>query len=601
MRIQKLMKCALTPSYWPSLIQGVAPAVEHRSVLNRFEFDTVVDAGANKGQFAAMATALWPNARVHCFEPLPRPRAKLAKIVPSKTRIHACALGAEQSTAEMHIASREDSSSLLKLGQTQQTLFNMHEVEQLTVPVERLDAVLPDADLDGSSLLKVDVQGFEYELLQGAEGLLHKFDAAYIECSFVELYEGQKLIDDVTVLMEQAGFGVEGHYNVQRDDDDKLVQADILFLKRDAGAKLKRTENTRLLMLGELPPPLTGNSSSFENVSSEIASIWGEKAQTLNVSARGRGKAFKAIQYLQAWLSILLRSTHQRLRLYMVCEGDAGLPLTAMTLRLAGLLAIPVYLHHHSYGYIIQPRPQMARINRLLGERGRHIFLSDAMAADFNAVYRSERDYRVIDNLSQMAEFAQSLDGVPREQDSDVFRVGLLSNLTFEKGLGIFLDVAKACVRRKLDIRFVLAGPVAGEAERTALEQAQTELGAKLDYLGPVYADEKARFFSGIELFLFPTRYYHEAQPIVLYEALIAGNSVLSADRGCISAQLAPYAGIVIPDKALDSPDTIADRLQALSEDRKADSLKRGESASTIRDDMIKAEQDRAELIGWMT
>ena len=130
----------------------------------------------------------------------------------------------------MHLASRADSSSLLPLGSAQKQLFDMDEAGQLTVAVRRLDAVIDTADLPRPALLKIDVQGFEYETLKGAAGLLSAIDTVYVEASFVELYAGQKLAEDVAGLLEAHGFVEAGRFNISQKKG-RDVQADLLFAR----------------------------------------------------------------------------------------------------------------------------------------------------------------------------------------------------------------------------------------------------------------------------------------------------------------------------------------------------------------------------------
>ena len=75
--IRKLLAIMVRPDYWPALLQKIAPTVEHQAALSGFQFATVIDVGANKGQFAYFASRQWPEAVLHCFEPLNGPREKL--------------------------------------------------------------------------------------------------------------------------------------------------------------------------------------------------------------------------------------------------------------------------------------------------------------------------------------------------------------------------------------------------------------------------------------------------------------------------------------------------------------------------------------------
>jgi glycosyltransferase involved in cell wall biosynthesis len=117
------------------------------------------------------------------------------------------------------------------------------------------------------------------------------------------------------------------------------------------------------------------------------------------------------------------------------------------------------------------------------------------------------------------------------------FRVGFMSNLTREKGLFHFLDLADRANALGLPIKFVLAGPIGNLAE---LEETNLFIDklSNLDYLGAIYESQKDEFFSSLDAFVFPTNYKNEAQPIVLYEAMAASVPVITVQRGCIREQI---------------------------------------------------------------
>lgn len=228
-KLSKAVSALARPDYWPALARGVVPGLEHGPAFKDREFAAVIDVGANKGQFAVFAQRRWPKAQLVCFEPLPGPRAQLAAVTRGQVEIHAVALGESGGAATMHVASRTDSSSLLPLGEAQERIFLMHEVRQIKVPVERLDVVIKAGTLPRPTLLKIDVQGFEHETLKGAVGMLHSVDAVYVECSFLELYAGQKLADDIQHLLEAEKFKQVGKYNIVKEPHGVALQADLLF------------------------------------------------------------------------------------------------------------------------------------------------------------------------------------------------------------------------------------------------------------------------------------------------------------------------------------------------------------------------------------
>jgi FkbM family methyltransferase len=214
----------------------VAASVEHEAIPLRDDFGTVIDVGANRGQFAVFAARRFPRATLICFEPLPGPRAQIRRAVPDATRLRLLdvAIGSVAGEAEFHVSAADDSSSLLPIGQRQRVVFpGTEELSTMTVQVRRLDDVLAADELTGPTLLKVDVQGGELAVLQGAQQLLASVDAVLIEASFVELYAGQALIDAVWQELRNQGFSCRGIWSPTYGPQGECVQGDLLFARRE--------------------------------------------------------------------------------------------------------------------------------------------------------------------------------------------------------------------------------------------------------------------------------------------------------------------------------------------------------------------------------
>jgi FkbM family methyltransferase len=220
----------LWPVLWPGLRHGVFPSLEHASVKFGSEFYTVLDVGASRGQFALFALTRFPNAQLVCFEPLPESYATLRKVMTSKNaKLHNVALGSSRSETMMHVSTKDDSSSLLAIGAQQVTTFpGTHEDRTTKVTVDVLNTYL-DNDLPRPCLLKIDVQGFELEVLKGAGDGLARVDEVLVEASFVELYTGQALADEVIRYLADRDLRLVDVHGVVRSTDEKALQADFLF------------------------------------------------------------------------------------------------------------------------------------------------------------------------------------------------------------------------------------------------------------------------------------------------------------------------------------------------------------------------------------
>jgi FkbM family methyltransferase len=233
LRFRKLVSGIANPVYRNALRHGVGASIEHGPAFKDLDFDCILDVGANRGQFALFARSRYPAARVISFEPLPRAAAKFDLVFANDpdVKLIRAAVSRERGTLTMHVTEHDDSSSALSLGNAQREIFNSREVEQCTVRCGPLGDFIAEDDLGRRNLLKIDVQGFELEVLRGAEGMLGRFAAIYCELSFVELYVGQALAKEITDFLAGHGYRSAGIYNTTLGEDGQPVQADALFIR----------------------------------------------------------------------------------------------------------------------------------------------------------------------------------------------------------------------------------------------------------------------------------------------------------------------------------------------------------------------------------
>jgi FkbM family methyltransferase len=231
-KIKKLIYCLLVKVYRKALRFSVGGAIEHEKLLKSLNIETIVDIGANKGQFALVSRYCFPGAKIVSFEPLSAP-AKIFNQVFKDDRdtvLHNVAIGPKEEETIIHISQSDDSSSLLPISDLQEEVFpGTSEASTATVTVAPLGIFLSKADIKSPALLKLDVQGFELEALMGCESLLASFDSIYCECSFVELYSGQKMAPDIIAWLHKRGFILKGAYNMSYDAKGQAVQADFMF------------------------------------------------------------------------------------------------------------------------------------------------------------------------------------------------------------------------------------------------------------------------------------------------------------------------------------------------------------------------------------
>jgi glycosyltransferase involved in cell wall biosynthesis len=226
---------------------------------------------------------------------------------------------------------------------------------------------------------------------------------------------------------------------------------------------------------------------------------------------------------------------------YLTTAGGLGNLYNVALAFAARVLARSLYIHHHSFAYIDRRDWKMSLLARVAGSRARHLVLCPTMERGLRKNYRVVARTRV---LSNAAFYLPRVDAAPRRATGAPLRVGFLSNLHRDKGLDLVFATALAAGDTIAGL--VLAGaPVNREADSMIAAAAAT-MGKRLDYRGVVYGADKARFFAEIDVFLFPTRYVNESEPLVVFEALSAGVPVIAYSRGCISCQMPAGAGLVI-------------------------------------------------------
>jgi FkbM family methyltransferase len=201
------------------------------------QFHTILDAGANVGQFARAAHLCFPEARIISFEPLPDVADKLASNlvdVPTHTIVRS-ALGSYDGQTRFFRNSFDQSSSVLPMLQKADGLLaGQQQVEEIQIPIARLDTVLADEALAPPVLLKLDLQGNELAALEGAELTLHLCSHVLLETVFEPEYENEPVFEALWKFLRQRGFRFERPLNFVSNRRGAIVQMDALFVRASA-------------------------------------------------------------------------------------------------------------------------------------------------------------------------------------------------------------------------------------------------------------------------------------------------------------------------------------------------------------------------------
>lgn len=209
--------------------------------LESRQVDAVLDVGANSGQYAIGLRKAGYRGRIVSFEPLAGPFSALEKKA-SKDPLWDChkyALGDVDGTISVNIAGNagQSSSVLPMLKSHQDVIPAANYVGREDVSIYQLDSVVPELLKPTDSIfLKIDVQGFEKQVLAGGKATVNdRCVGMQLELSFLPLYEGEMLICEALDFAYSSGFTLTGLLPCFTDlRDGRMLQADGIFF-RDQG------------------------------------------------------------------------------------------------------------------------------------------------------------------------------------------------------------------------------------------------------------------------------------------------------------------------------------------------------------------------------
>jgi FkbM family methyltransferase len=209
-----------------------------RNLIDRLQPAVVLDVGANIGQYGRMLRGIGYRGPIVSFEPLSSAHQKLeAAARADRNWIIAprAALGSARGTVEVNVAGNSVSSSVLPMKETHLAAEpRSRYVATESVALARLDELLPSVfPADGPIIMKLDTQGYEEEVLKGAEGILARVVAIQMEISLVPLYQGAPTLVHVVSAMQERGYHLFQVVTGFRDvSTGQLLQVDGIFVRQ---------------------------------------------------------------------------------------------------------------------------------------------------------------------------------------------------------------------------------------------------------------------------------------------------------------------------------------------------------------------------------
>jgi FkbM family methyltransferase len=214
----------------------VLNAGRHRKWLLGAGIQTIIDVGAHQGEFASGMKSTLPGVQVYSFEPQPECYTALAERLQQypHTQAFCLALGSTAGQLSFHQSVFTKSSSLLPLSQLHKDAFPFTaETHLIQVEVVTLDSLANQLNLTPKVMLKLDVQGYELEVLKGAQKILPKVDYVLAETSVGgTLYEGEANLKQLEDFLESFGFKFAFRWDqLENPQDGSVLQVDAMFVR----------------------------------------------------------------------------------------------------------------------------------------------------------------------------------------------------------------------------------------------------------------------------------------------------------------------------------------------------------------------------------
>lgn len=212
-------------------------SISYFKILSYFKIDTILDIGANEGQFASAMFKLGYNNAIISFEPLSDVYKTLSQVASNNNNWKTVniALGDKDGEETINISKASGSSSLLEMlpshaKHAPQTDYIATE----KISIKKLDSIYDQyINSQKSVYVKIDVQGFEKNVIEGALNSLSKIKLIQMEVSIIPLYKGETLLADMINYMDQKGFVV---YNLipgfNNFNSGQLLQTDVIFARK---------------------------------------------------------------------------------------------------------------------------------------------------------------------------------------------------------------------------------------------------------------------------------------------------------------------------------------------------------------------------------
>ena len=230
-KLNKFIKLIKHEAWRKGLLNNIAANIELENLIKDLYFETAIDVGSNKGQFILLVEKLFKNKTIYSFEPISEVYEKQKKFFKNKKNIffYNIGVGEKLSKKNFYITNRQDSSSFLKVEKNIKKNNDYSIKEKREVGIKSLDEIMTGKNLITPILIKIDVQGYEFEVLKGSANLLKKIKYIIAEVSDNEIYTNQPIANEIIEYLYNKNFTILKENLPTKISNSSFFQRDILF------------------------------------------------------------------------------------------------------------------------------------------------------------------------------------------------------------------------------------------------------------------------------------------------------------------------------------------------------------------------------------
>ncbi len=300
--------------------------------------------------------------------------------------------------------------------------------------------------------------------------------------------------------------------------------------------------NKTVCIVGVFPPPLHGLAHVNEAMKNLIVNIDPESSifdlSSRSISRNISNISIRFFKFLIIYPKYLLFSFFKTYHtLYIGLSGGFGLLYDLLILLMARITGQNIFIHHHTFSHIHKFKLLTYLVIQSAGKNATHIVLCSLMKEKLVA-YRNSISCIILSNAAFLTNNSVETSTIRRLKT-----IGFLGNISMQKGIKIFFNVLE-----ELNIQRPINGIIAGP-----FQDSKSEIFTKnklinnsyISYLGPVYNDDKKKFFNTIDVLLMPS-ILEEAEPLVIHEAMSFGIPVIAYNKGCIAEIVKQDSGFVV-------------------------------------------------------